>query len=470
MNAQANSQNGFVLVIDDERLLAQDLAYLLTREGYQTEVASSVAETMACIPRFYPDVVLMDLCLPDGDGSETMAKLKNYYPEMEFIMITAHGSIPSAVDSTRWGAFGYLTKPVEPAEILFFVRQALDKKQESEALRTLRRRVAGNMAARMTAPDYPSAAVRRIVSLAQKAAAREGNVLMLGESGTGKDHWARWIHCHSARRDGPYFSLNCATLSRELADSELFGHEPGAFTGSRGRKRGMLEMAGGGTLLLNEIGELELGLQAKLLTFLDTRQFMRVGGERQVEVDVRIIAATNRDLEAEVSLGRFRKDLFYRLNVFQLTLPPLRERLEDLPVLTIEILEKMAQDMQMVPCPQLSADFLKTLRRYTWPGNIRELRNILERALMICDGMTLDVNDILIPQLSPAQSDWRLEVPFPDGQNLNDICNFVAKRIIEEALARTDTKTDAARLLGISRDALNHQMRKLMPRHQSIRS
>ena len=239
--------------------------------------------------------------------------------------------------------------------------------------------------------NYPSEAMRTTMREARSAAASDGTVLLQGESGSGKDYLARWIHDHSKRALGPYFSLNCAAISRELAESELFGHERGAFTGAHGRKRGLLELAEGGTLLLNEIGELPLTLQSKLLTFLDTRSFLRVGGEKLLNVNARIISATNRSLEKEVEEGRFLSALFYRINVFGITVPPLRDRIEDIPILLEEIMPRLAVELQLSHLPYIHPSFAIALTRYDWPGNVRELRNALERALMLSDGHSLSL-------------------------------------------------------------------------------
>ncbi len=239
--------------------------------------------------------------------------------------------------------------------------------------------------------SYPSEAMRTTMSEARSAAASDGTVLLQGESGSGKDYMARWIHDHSKRALGPYFSLNCAAISRELAESELFGHERGAFTGAHGRKRGLLELAEGGTLLLNEIGELPLSLQSKLLTFLDTRSFLRVGGEKPINVNARIISATNRSLEKEVAEGRFLSALFYRINVFGITVPPLRDRIEDIPVLLEEIMSRLAVELQLTRLPYIDPAFAIALTRYDWPGNVREFRNVLERSLMLSDGHSLSL-------------------------------------------------------------------------------
>ncbi len=284
--------------------------------------------------------------------------------------------------------------------------------------------------------SYPSEAMRATMREARSAAASDGTVLLQGESGSGKDYLARWIHDHSKRALGPYFSLNCAAISRELAESELFGHERGAFTGAHGRKRGLLELAEGGTLLLNEIGELPLSLQSKLLTFLDTRSFLRVGGEKPINVNARIISATNRSLDNEVEEGRFLSALFYRINVFGITVPPLRDRIEDIPVLLEEIMSRLAVELQLTHLPYVDPAFAIALTRYDWPGNVRELRNALERALMLSDGHSLSLT---LPSGKASSEDWSHVSSFPlQERTLHDVTDEVIKSLILEALRRCE--------------------------------
>ncbi|MGB6064685.1 MAG: sigma 54-interacting transcriptional regulator [Desulfomonilaceae bacterium] len=312
------------------------------------------------------------------------------------------------------------------------------------------------------AGEYPSKAMKAIMRRVSFAAETESTVLLLGESGSGKDYLARYIHDHSKRADGPYWAINCAAVSAQLAESELFGHERGAFTGAQGRKRGHLELAEGGTLLLNEIGELSLPLQAKLLTFLDTRQFTRVGGEKNITVNARLIAATNRDLEKEVEAGRFRQDLFYRLNVLSVTVPPLRERREDIPILIREMMTLLCTDMQLPEVPTIDAATVNVLKSYDWPGNVRELRNVLERALMLSGGQCISLAGLGLDTNNGNAKDWSLTVCFPSGESLNDITHHVKRSLVTEALKRSGGRRQgAARLLGISRYSLKHYMKSL---------
>lgn len=448
---------GTVLIVDDEVGFAKSFAAILRHQGYETATAHTAAEARKRMASLQPDVVIMDMMLPDGDGTELIESFRAKYPDTAFIIVTAHGSIRAAVTATQRGAVDFLTKPVEPDALSLTLQNVMRGRIQDEEVRRLR---SGVLQTGQSGPeqDYPSSAMRNALKHAQAAAQQDGIVLLLGESGTGKDHFARWIHKHSRRADGPFFAINCAALPRDLAESELFGHEPGSFTGSRGRKRGLLELAQKGTLLLDEIGELDAALQSKLLTFLDTRQIMRLGGERAIRVEARLIAATNRNLEAEVDRGSFRRDLYYRLNVFPISLPPLRDRTEDLPILVQEILRRLHEDVGLPAPPRLDPGVLDVLTPYSWPGNVRELRNVLERALMLSADGVIRREHL---NLASTDSDWKLVVRFPEGQSLHEITHDVARRIVLEALRRGGSKQEAARLLGISRHALAHQIHAL---------
>jgi len=327
--------------------------------------------------------------------------------------------------------------------------------------RNITERKAQQTPPRLIASDScPSVAMRLTMERALLAGEHDSIVLLTGESGSGKDYLARFIHDHSKRAAGPYFTINCPALAHTLAESELFGHEAGAFTGAFRRKKGLLELAEGGTLLLNEIGELPADLQAKLLTFLDTKTFSRVGGEKSVKVSARLIAATNRDLEEEVSKGHFRPDLFYRLHVFSVKVPPLRERVEDIPILVEQIISRLALEMRLDRTPVIDSATMDRLKRYAWPGNVRELRNVLERSLMLSRGKRIRVN--LGAAESNLGSDWRWVATFPPDKPLSDMAADLKRSMIAEALDRSKgKKTSAARLLKISRDALKRQMNTL---------
>ncbi len=307
-------------------------------------------------------------------------------------------------------------------------------------------------APRQTGREYPSAAMRSATASARLAGGTDSVILLTGESGSGKDHLARYIHDHSKRAGGPFFSINCAALPHELAESELFGHEAGAFTGAVRKKRGLLELAEGGTLLLNEVGELSLELQAKLLAFLDSKSFTRLGAESSISVDNRIIAATNRDLKTAATEGRFRSDLYYRLNVFSIRVPPLRDRLEDLPILVRDLIGLIAADLQLDDPPDASDEILAALAAYDWPGNVRELRNVLERALILAGCGPLEVAHL---GLTDPYRGWSHTISFPESRTLHDVTGEVKRSLVEEALLRSGgNKRAAALLLGISHDSL----------------
>ena len=300
----------------------------------------------------------------------------------------------------------------------------------------------------------------------RRAAITDSLVLFAGESGSGKDYLAEYLHRHSGRASGPYFAINCAAIAPEVADSELFGHEAGSFTGARGRKRGLLELAEGGTLLLNEVGELSSELQAKLLTFMDTQTFTRVGGETSIQVNIRIVAATNRDLEKDVESGRFRKDLFYRLNVFSVTVPPLRDRMEDLPIIIDEILPALAQKAGLHEVPAIDSVAMDALRNYTWPGNVRELRNTLERALILCDKKCITARDLAIHSGSGLSSgrkgDISLTLRLCQDDSMHDILTETKRHLVMEGLRQSGGNIQkAARYLGVTRDSLIHHMKSL---------
>jgi len=310
--------------------------------------------------------------------------------------------------------------------------------------------------------QYPSVTMSKVLALSRMAAERTSTILLLGESGSGKDHLAKYIHAHSKQANGPFFSINCAAVPPELAESELFGHEKGAFTGAHGRKRGLLELSEGGTLLLNEIGELSPPLQVKLLTFLDSRRFTRVGGEKEVSVNARLLAATNRDLQKEVDEGTFRKDLFYRLNVMVIEVPPLRERREDIPILAQEIIVALQRELQLPVVPILDSETLECMNAYHWPGNIRELRNTLERALILSEGKSFEplINELEGYGRLPL-NESKAGISSLSGDGLHHVTHALTKRLCEEALRAADgNKKAAARALGISRDTLYRYLKK----------
>ena len=467
---------GSVLIVDDHVVFVKNLETFLRHEGYQAVGAHTGAEARRVLSEVFPDVVLVDVKLPDVDGIVLMAELRERHPSARYIVMTGHSSLRAAVQAVRQGAIDYLAKPFESDELLLSVANALRDRLKDEEISLLRKSIhrshlATSIPSDTKTPelDYPSIAMQRTLTKAKNAAATESIVLLLGESGSGKDYLARYIHDHSRHSDGPFFTVNCAAVSPDLSESELFGHEPGAFTDARGRKRGLLELAQGGTLVLNEVAELSPVLQAKLLTFLDTRSFTRLGGETSISVNARIIAATNKSLEEEVADGRFRGDLYYRLNVVAITVPPLRERIEDIPVLVREIQSRLVSEMGLPPSsPQIDRAVLDVLMGYSWPGNVRELGNLLERALILSGDGRIRPSSL---DLAATPEEWSIVVRFPKDGSMHDVSDGVKRSLVAEALRRSGgNKQIAARLLKISRHALAHQMTALgMSERKSLR-
>ncbi|GAC1338987.1 MAG: sigma-54 dependent transcriptional regulator [Myxococcales bacterium] len=383
-----------VLVVDDEKSFRVIAETALAREGYAVRTADCAAAGARAWREDPADVVLLDRNLPDADGVELLATLSQEAQERGvdtlFLVCTAYADVENAVQALRQGADDYLTKPIQLSEMVVKIRKALEARRLRNRVRALRHEEPSPLDAQLASAR---AAMREAIDRARKVAKSPStSVLLQGESGTGKEVVARLIHAETpGRRDEAMVALNCAAINEGLLESELFGHERGAFTDAKAGKRGLLELAAGGTLFLDEIGELPPALQTKLLRALETTTFRRVGGTRDLAADVRIIAATNRNLEEEVAAGRFRLDLFHRLDVFRLTLPPLRERREDIPALARWLLDRIAQRL-VRPSPRLSPEAVRVLETYDYPGNVRELRNVLERALILESG----------PQITPA--------------------------------------------------------------------
>ncbi len=369
-----------ILVVDDEPNARSALRAILAEEGYEVAEAGDGEEALAALPGFAPDVVLLDVRMPKLDGLSMLEQAKASGSEATFVMMTAHGAVKDAVIALKAGAEDYLQKPLELDEVLVVLEKALEKRQLRKDVALLRERVRGG--ARLENMVGSSEPMKKVFELVQRAAPSKATVLILGESGTGKELVAEAIHEGSPRAGRPFVKVNCAALPETLLESELFGHEKGSFTGAIARKEGRFELADGGTLFLDEIGEIPHPLQVKLLRFLQSREFDRVGGTKTLQVDVRVVAATNRDLRAEVKAGRFREDLYYRLNVVQIQVPSLRERKGDLPGLAEHFVRKYASAYER-PGARLTKQALQALIAYDWPGNVRELENAIERALVL---------------------------------------------------------------------------------------
>ena len=379
-----------ILIVDDERNYHLPMTTLFQHEGYETISAYSGNEAWAILMEREVDLVLSDMAMPDGDGLELLARIKSGKPEIPVILLTAFGTVELAVEAMKQGAFDYLTKPCPNEEILLKVAKALELSrlghQNKELRSALNQRYSfGNLIGK-------SKPMLELYKVLEKVAPTKANVLVTGESGTGKELVAQALHYNSPRADGPFVAVNCSALSPTLLESELFGHEKGAFTDARSSRAGRFEMASGGSLFLDEIGEMDHSLQVKLLRVLQERRFERVGGGKSIQMDVRLIAATNRDLKKEVAAGNFREDLFYRLNVVHLVLPPLRDRLDDLPLLIEHFLKMYGEESGQRR--SFSREAMKLMYAYSWPGNIRELGNVVERGVVLSSGAEISPDDL----------------------------------------------------------------------------
>ncbi|MGE0593401.1 MAG: sigma-54-dependent transcriptional regulator [Vicinamibacterales bacterium] len=440
-----------ILVVEDEALLRWSLRERLAREGYDVQEASTAAEALDWLESAL-DLVLLDHRLPDGDGLTLLARFKETWPDVPVIQMTAFSTVENAVEAMRLGAYHYINKPFDLEEIVLLVDKALEAsrlRREVRELRQSRRSDHGLESIIGTSP-----AMQRVKSLLSRVAASPAStVLLTGETGTGKDLAAKVVHFNSDRAGQPFVNITCSALPEHLLESELFGHERGAFTDARQQKRGLLESAHGGTVFLDEIGEMTPALQAKLLRFLEEKAFKRVGGLSDLRVDVRVVAATNRSLEDEVEAGRFREDLFYRLQVMPIPLPPLREREGDVQLLADFFVSVFNREFRKrVRGCSLAAT--ATLASYQWPGNIRELRNAIERAMLLIDRPWLEPGDFTTLTRSVAPTTYKLPA---EGVKLDD----VEQTLLVQALERSDgNQTQAGQLLGLNRDQVRYRIEK----------
>ncbi len=440
-----------ILVVDDDPGFRRLLETILKGEGYEVEEAGSAGEARRAGARRRFDLVISDLKLPDGDGLQVLRWWKENAPETPVIMITGFGTVATAVEAMKLGAADYLGKPlVSPDELRLLVRRVLDQRQVAVECGLLREEQAARFACDTLVAADPKMA--RLLEMARKVAPTNATVLILGESGTGKEVIARCIHHNSPRAGKVFVAVNCAALSATLIESELFGHEKGAFTGAVAQHQGRFERAHGGTLFLDEIGELDSNLQAKLLRVLQERTFERVGGSRQITVDVRVIAATNRELKQAVAENRFREDLYYRLNAFPLEVPPLRERPSDIPELARFFLDRAARNLGKPPLA-LAGGAARALGAYAWPGNVRELENLMERMAILCEG-TLEAEDLPLTAAGPARP---------------VLLEDIERQAIMDALeANGGNRTKTARQLGISLRTLLYRLKDygITPPHE----
>lgn len=452
------NEKAHILVIDDEKNYLLVLQTLLEDEGYTVTAISDPETALAFLNESEVDVIVTDMKMPKVTGEDVLRTVKKEWPHIPVLIMTAFGSIESAVDVMKYGAFDYITKPFSNDELLLSIHNAAELSKAHQQYRLLQEAMADRYDMRQIVGS--SKAIRDVLAMVTRAAPSRSTVLISGESGTGKELVARAIHCASPRKDKPFVSVNCRALNAGILESELFGHEKGSFTGAVALRRGRFEQASGGTLFLDEIGELSPDLQVKLLRVLQERKIERVGGNEEIEVDIRIVAASNKNLAELVERGQFRDDLYYRLNVVQIPLPPLRERREDIPLLVAHFAEKVAADNELPP-KNFSASALNYLAGYEWPGNIRQLENVVESSIVLAPGQTIDVDD-LPAEIRDEDSQFKSAVDLlPIQLDLADTLEKIEAAVIRRALARASmVQVKAAELLGISKSLLQYKLKK----------
>ena len=449
-----------LLIVEDERAIRLALSGLLRREGYEVEQAEGGAEAVRRLAAEPFDLVLTDLALGEGpSGMDVLRTVRTEQPETPVVMITAHGNEKIAVEAMKLGAEDYVPKPFDNDEIRLVVRRALERTALARENRMLRERLERDFGFANLIGSGP--AMRRVFATIQKVAETDLTVLIRGESGTGKELVAQALHQHSARKQAPFVAVNCAAISSELVESELFGHEKGAFTGAEARRVGRFEAAQGGTIFLDEIGDMAPETQAKVLRVLQERSFERVGGSKPLQVDVRVVAATHRDLERDVRDGRFREDLYYRLKVVEIEIPPLRERREDLEPLAARFLEQLAERHGRAR-RSFSAGALAALSRHAWPGNVRELRNVVERAAVLAPGEEIEAEDLALPAAREAAAASGELGSLPFGEAKRSAAVQFERAFLLRALRENGGNVSrTAEAIGMVRQSLQQKIREL---------
>ncbi len=448
-----------VLIVDDEKNYPPIIGAVLQEEGYETLSANSGHEALEILEHSDVDLVLTDMKMPGMNGIELLERIKDKDPDLPVIMMTAHGTVEKAVEAMQKGAYSYVLKPFDNERLVLFVNKANTMYRVVKENRQLRDAVEskyqfGNIIGK-------SKAMREVFERIRKVAPTSATVLIEGESGTGKELVAKSIHFNSPRREKAFVAVNCSALAENLLESELFGHEKGAFTGAIAMKKGRFELADNGTLFLDEIGELSLSLQVKLLRVLQEKVFERVGGVRPISVDIRFIAATNKDLKAEVEAGRFREDLYFRLDVIRIAIPPLRQRSEDIRMLIHHFMKKYVDERTSdTPVTGIDPKAERLFYEYSWPGNVRELENVIERAMILCPDSVIRETDLPKYFKETVNNALSLDGIRADG-NLYDTLAMVEMRMIEMALKRANNvQSHAADLLGIGKSGLNQKIKK----------
>jgi len=442
-----------VLIVDDEESILRSVSDVLSDEGFETVTATSGNEALRSIEKSQPDLILLDIAMPGRDGLDTLAEVRRGWPHLPVVMMSGHGNVETAVRATKLGAWDFLEKPLSYDKILLCVRHCLESARlelENAALRSELLQESELIG--------ESRVMRELKEQISVAAPTEGWVLITGENGTGKELVARQLHLQSKRADAAFVAVNCAAIPEELIESELFGHEKGAFTGALQMKRGRFEVADGGTIFLDEIGDMSLMTQAKILRILQEHCFERVGGTETLEVNVRVIAATNKTLETEMAEGRFREDLYYRLNVIPFHVPALRDRDEDIPLLIDYFLARSALDGGKTR-PSLSAAALERMVAYPWPGNVRELQNIVERLVLMTASEAIDVDDLPAQVVSPGREKLLRGL---SSQKLAEARSAFEREFLEEKLRENDGNISrTAEVVGLARETLSRKLRSL---------
>jgi len=435
-----------ILIVDDDDIARKNLSRILQREGFEVSTAKTGSTALERLNDSAYDLVMTDLVMEDLNGLELLARIKNQYPYLEVILITGYASIPTAIEAIKKGAYHYIEKPIRPAEMVHLARQAIEKKRLREQVVKLEARIKGDLEEPVLIGQ--SQKMVEVTKLIKQVATVDCSVLITGESGTGKELAASMIHYHSPRRNKRFLAINCGGFAEELLANELFGHEKDAFTGASSARAGLLETASGGTLLLDEIGDMPPSMQVKLLRAIQEQELIRVGGTRPIPIDVRVISATNQDLKKAVSAGLFRQDLFYRLNVVSIDVPPLRDRRADIPLLALFFLRRFAKQFDR-EIKGFAEETLEVLRNYYFPGNVRELENIIEHAVAMARNDTISVKDL--PSDFSEIGVFSFEAPDSQVMTLREM----ERKYIEWVLGRVGrNKTQAAKLLGIDRSSL----------------
>jgi two-component system, NtrC family, response regulator len=445
-----------VLVVDDEKNYLIVLEELLEEEGYQVLTASSGAEALEIIANTLVDTVLSDIKMPGMSGIGLLEQITAMDPDLPVILMTAYAEVDQAVDAMKKGALDHIQKPFDNTEVKRAVARGVERRSLVRNIRHLESELGsawGNIIG-------GSKAMEKVFSIMKRVADTPTTVLIAGESGTGKELIARGLHRGSSRTHAPFVSINCAAVPENLLESELFGYEKGAFTGAVSLKQGKFEFADGGTLFLDEVGDMTLSLQIKLLRVLQEQEFQRVGGNKDIKVSVRIIAASNKDLKEEVEAGRFREDLFFRLNVVRIDVPPLRDRRSDIPILVAHFMTKFGEKLSR-PVLEVDPEVMTALFRYSWPGNVRELENVIERALVLCKGKTIIAGDLPPEIRESPEIEEGLDMMISWEKSLAETVDAVEERMIRQALKRAgNVQAKAAKMLGVSRSNLQYKMKK----------